>query len=76
MASDKTKAVLAIAKLAVALAVGYGIAMLWAGARSDAMDEMFVGPMFGVNPVPYIAGLIAAAMVFLLLSKLNKGSGD
>ena len=74
MASDKTKALLAIAKVAVALAVGYGIATMWASTRDAYLDEQFVSPMFGVNIVPYIAGLIAAGMVFLLLSKLNKGS--
>ncbi|VVC02314.1 Uncharacterised protein [uncultured archaeon] len=75
MASDKTKALLAIAKVGIALAVGYGIATLWASTRDAASDEIFMGPVFGQNPVPYIAGLIAAGMVFLLLSKLNKG-GD
>ena len=74
MASDKTKALFVIAKLAVALAVGYGIATIWASTRDASLDEQYVGQMFGVNPVPYIAGLIAAVMVFLLLSKLNKGS--
>lgn len=74
MASDKTKALFAIAKLAVALAVGYGIASIWASTREAYMDEQFIGPVFGVNPVPYAAGLIAAVMVFVLLSKLNKGA--
>ncbi len=64
MASDKTKALIAIAKIGVALAVGYGIAFIWADTRG-MMDEWYI---------PYAAGAVAAVMVFVLLSKLNKGA--
>ncbi|MCX8174892.1 MAG: hypothetical protein N3E51_01670 [Candidatus Micrarchaeota archaeon] len=64
MASDKTRALIAFAKIAVSLAAGYGIAYVWAEAR-EGIDEWFV---------PYLAGLVAALMVFVLLSKLNKGA--
>ena len=66
MASTKTRAVLGLAKLAVSLVVGYGMASIWASAR-EGLDEWFV---------PYAAGAVVAVMVFLLLSKLNKGGGD
>ena len=66
MASDKTRAMLGFAKALVALAAGYAIWYVW-GMNRPGMDEWYV---------PYGAGLVAAAMVFVLLSKLNKGSGD
>ena len=66
MASDKMRAALYLAKLAVAAAVGYGIAYLWSDTRGG-LDEWYV---------PYAVGVVCTVMVFLLLSKLNKGSGD
>jgi hypothetical protein len=66
MASDKMRAAISFAKLLLALAVGYGIAYVWNDTRAG-MDDWYV---------PYAAGLVAAVMVFILLSKLNKGSGD
>lgn len=66
MGSDKTKALMAFVKLLVSLAAGYGILTIWTETRAG-LDEWYV---------PYGAGLIVAVMVFLLLSKLNKGSGD
>jgi predicted Co/Zn/Cd cation transporter (cation efflux family) len=66
MGSDKTRAILGFAKLALALVVGYAIAWVWAENRVG-LDEWYV---------PYAAGAVAAVMVFILLSKLNKGSGD
>ena len=65
MASDKMRAVISFAKILLALAVGYGIAYVWNDTRPG--DEVYM---------PYAAGLVAAVMVFILLSKLNKGSGD
>lgn len=66
MGSDKMRALLAFAKLAVAVAVGYGIFYVWTDTRAD-LDEWYV---------PYAAWLVTTVMVFVLLSKLNKGSGD
>jgi len=60
------RALVSFAKILVALAVGYGIAWVWNDTRSG-IDEMWV---------PYGAGLLSAVMVFILLSKLNRGSGD
>jgi len=66
MASDKTRALLSFAKIGLALVVGYAIAFVWAENRVG-MDEWYV---------PYGAGAICAIMAFVLLTKLNKGSGD
>ena len=66
MASDKMRAAVSFAKILVALGVGYAIAYVWNDTRGS-IDEMWV---------PYAAGLVSAVMVFVLLSRLNKGSGD
>jgi len=66
MASDKMRAVVSFAKVLVALGAGYAIAYVWNDTRAG-IDEIWV---------PYAAGLISAVMVFVLLSRLNKGSGD
>jgi len=66
MASDKMRALVSFAKILLALAVGYGIAYVWNDTRGG-IDEIWV---------PYAAGLVSAVMVFVLLSRLNKGSGD
>jgi len=66
MASDKMRALISFAKILVALCVGYGIAYVWNDTRG-AIDDIWV---------PYAAGLVSAVMVFVLLSRLNKGSGD
>lgn len=66
MASDKTRAVLGVAKLALALAVGYAFYWIW-GENRPGLDEWWVA---------IAAGIVAAVMVFVLLSKLNKGGGD
>jgi len=66
MASDKMRALIGFAKVLVALGVGYAIAWVWNDTRGG-IDEMWV---------PYAAGLVSAVMVFVLLSRLNKGSGD
>jgi hypothetical protein len=58
------RAAIGFAKLLIALAVGYGIAYVWNDTRAG-LDEMWV---------PYAAGLVSAVMVFVLLSKLNKGA--
>ena len=65
MASDTMKAAIGFAKILVALAVGYAIAYVWNDTRPG--DEFYM---------PYAAGLVCAIMVFFLLSRLNKGSGD
>ncbi len=64
MASDKARAAIGFAKVAVALIAGYGMVVVWMQAR-EGLDEWYI---------PYGAGLIVAVMIFFLLSKLNKGS--
>ena len=76
MASDKMRALMAFVKFLVAVAVGYGIYWVWAMNRGASVDAPFVPFVYGYDPAPYLAGLIAAIMVFVLLSKLNKGSGE
>jgi hypothetical protein len=66
MASDKMRAAISFAKVLVALGVGYAISYVWNDTRG-AIDDVWV---------PYAAGLVSAVMVFVLLSRLNKGSGD
>lgn len=64
MASDKTRALIAFAKVVVALAAAYAIYSVWSETRAG-LDEWYV---------PYAAGAVVAVMVFFLLSKFNKGS--
>jgi len=64
MASDKVRALIAFAKFAIALAAGYGIYYVWMETRGG-LDEEYI---------PYVAGGIVTIMVFVLLSKLNKGA--
>ena len=66
MASDKMRALVSFAKILVALGVGYAIAYVWNDTRGTIDPEWYA----------YVAGLISAVMVFVLLSRLNKGSGD
>ena len=66
MASDKMRAAVGFAKVLVALGVGYAIAYVWNDTRAGLDPEW----------VPYAAGLVSAVMIFVLLSRLNKGSGD
>jgi succinate dehydrogenase hydrophobic anchor subunit len=65
MASDKTRALLSLVKVIVALAAGYGIYYFWNENRAG-LDEYWV---------PYAAGIVVAAVVFFLLTKMSK-SGD
>ncbi|MFA4983499.1 MAG: hypothetical protein WC588_04780 [Candidatus Micrarchaeia archaeon] len=64
MASDKMRALIGFAKLAVAAVAGYAIYYVWVEARGG-LDEWYI---------PYAAGTVVAVMVFVLLSKLNKGN--
>ncbi len=64
MASDKTRALVAFAKVVVALAAAYAIYAVWSETRVG-LDEWYV---------PYAAGAVVAVMVFFLLSKFNKSS--
>ncbi|MEM4347970.1 MAG: hypothetical protein QXN37_00140 [Candidatus Anstonellaceae archaeon] len=64
MGSDKTKAAIGIAKALLSFVVGYLIWWQWTENVTFFEEEY----------APYLAGLIAAVMVFILLSKLNKGS--
>ncbi len=66
MGSDKTRALLSFVKILVALVAGYAVYTLWSDTRAG-LDEYWV---------PYAAGLVVAAMVFFLLTKMSKGSGD
>ena len=72
MGSDKSKALIAFAKLAVSVVAGYAIYWMWTENRAGLDEAQFgtIGAYF-----PYIAFVITAGMVFLMLSKLNKG-GD
>lgn len=67
MASDKTRAAIAFVKVLVALVAGYAIFTIWADTRGYEDNLVPYGP--------YVAGLIVTVMVFLLLTKLSKGSG-
>jgi len=64
MASDKTRALVAFAKIIVSLGAGFAIYSVWNETRVG-LDEWYV---------PYAAGVVVAAIVFFLLSKFNKGS--
>jgi prepilin signal peptidase PulO-like enzyme (type II secretory pathway) len=68
MGSDKARAAIAFVKVVVALVAGYGISWIWIDTRGF-QDEVYV-PF-----APYLAGLVVAVMVYLLLTKLSKGSG-
>lgn len=64
--SDRGRAVIALAKVIVALVAGGYLGYSWMQLRGD-LDEWFV---------PYIAGLITAVMIYVLLSKLGKSGPD
>ena len=64
--SDKSRALVALAKVIVALVAGGYLGYFWMQIRAG-LDEWYV---------PYAAGLITAVMVYLLLSKLGKSSVD
>ena len=68
MASDKTRAALAFVKVLIALGAGYAIFSIWVETRG------YDDPLIPYGP--YVAGVIVTVMVFLLLSKLSKGSGN
>ena len=71
MGSDKTRALISFVKVVMALAAGYAIFYFWTETGSSRLfDESIAGYS------PYIAGLIVTVMVFFLLSKMSKGSGD
>jgi len=71
MGSDKMKALMYFAKLLVAAAVGYGVYAIWIDVRSETAS--ITGLDAGMEAI--ISGIICTVMVFILLSKLNKG-GD
>ena len=71
MGSDKTRALISFVKIVVALAAGYAIAHFWNETGSGRFFDESIAGYSG-----YIAGLIVAIMVFFLLSKMSKGSGD
>jgi hypothetical protein len=75
MGSDKTRALIAFAKLVIALAAGYAMVTIWSEARAG-MDPEYEVLGSSVPLIPYAAGLVVAVMVFFLLSRLSKGSGD
>jgi hypothetical protein len=64
--SDKGRAAIAIAKVIIALVAGGYLGYLWLQLRG-AIDEFWV---------PYVAGLITAFFVYILLIKLGKSSVD
>ena len=71
MGSDKTRALLSFVKIAVAVAAGYAIFYFW----NQTGSSRFFDESIAVYS-PYIAGLIVTVMVFFLLSRMSKGSGD
>lgn len=64
--SDRGRAAVAIAKVLVALLAGGYLGYVWLQIRGP-MDEWFV---------PYVAGLITAVMIYILLSRLGKSSAE
>ncbi|MCX8197818.1 MAG: hypothetical protein N3F07_01310 [Candidatus Micrarchaeota archaeon] len=75
MGSDKTKALISFAKIAVAIGAGYAMVTIWSEARAG-MDPEYEILGNSVPLIPYAAGLVVAVMVFFLLSKMSKSGGD
>ena len=69
MGSTKTKALISVAKILVAAAIGGAIVYYWEYFRPE---NMYGDPWY----YSYGAGFVCTLMAFLLLSKLSKGSGD
>jgi len=65
MASSSTKALISIGKVASSLVVGYLMYMYWSSVRVE--DPWYY---------PGGAAIVCAVMIYFLLNKLNKGSGD
>ncbi len=64
--SDKGRALIAFAKLLVALAAGGFLTYMWLDIRGE-IDEWYI---------PYGAGLVVAVMVYVLLTRLSKSGPD
>lgn len=71
MASDKARAAMGFVKVIIALAAGYGIYYFWEQTGSSRFFDESIAAF-----APYVAGLIVAAMVFFLLSRMGKSGGD
>ena len=72
MGSSKTKALLGIAKILIALGFGYGVYYYWASWRIATGHGLMPGETI---EWAYAAGIICAVIVYVMLGKINKG-GD
>jgi hypothetical protein len=66
MGSSKVKALIEITKVAVSIAVGYGMYYTWINSRGDMDPEYYA----------IIAGAICSIMSYTLLKKLSKGAPE
>ena len=71
MGSDKTRALMSFVKIVIALVAGYAIFYFWNQTGSGRYFDASIA-----DYTPYAAGLIVTVMVYFLLSKMSKGSGD
>jgi hypothetical protein len=72
MASNKTKALMGIAKIVISLGFGYAVYYFWAAWRIATGKGLMPGESI---EWAYAAGIICAVLVYVLLGKINKG-GD
>ncbi len=73
--SDRGRAVIAVAKVIVALLAGGYLGYVWLVLRGASGVDEAMFPEFGWL-IPYIAGIITALMIYLLLSRLGKSSAE
>lgn len=71
MASDKTKALMSIAKVLISLGFGYGVYYFWASWRIATGKGLMPGESI---EWAYAAGIICAVLVYVLLGKINKSA--
>ncbi len=71
MASNKTKALLSLFKLVIALGFGYGVYYYWYNLRIVPAKALIPGETV---EWAYGAGIICAVIVYVMLGKINKGS--
>lgn len=72
MGSSKTKALLSIAKVLIALGFGYAVYYYWAAWRINTGKGLMPGETI---EWAYASGIICAVIVYVMLGKINKG-GD
>lgn len=73
-ADNKIRAVMSVGRVVVSLGVGTLIANQWMTLRHDE----YCLPVIGLcrETIPIGVAIVCAALVYFLLSKFNKGSGD